>query len=236
MFTGTLRYNIEYPMRIRGMNAAERAGKTKELLEQVQLLPLAQAPAHKLSGGETQRAGIARALATGATVLLFDEPTANIDRRSRTEFMELIRSLGKDSRLSLLIATHDADLAARLCPRSVHLDNGRLVDRHVLSDGGYAWPTRLARRGETWIATAPLEARAHTSYTVYGITELAAGIGLRLAAVNPPFPSEAALLDLLLVAEDCRAQARHLALGASVSIVRSDADAGQAATTRAVVL
>ena len=66
MFTGTLTYNIEYPMKIKGVRGKERKAKVEEFLEVVGLAHLAKAPAQKLSGGEAQRASIARALAAGA--------------------------------------------------------------------------------------------------------------------------------------------------------------------------
>lgn len=127
MFTGTLLYNIEYPMRIRGMEASARRRKALELLEKVGLLNLASAPAHRLSGGEAQRASLARALAAGAEVLLLDEPTANLDRAARESLLLLIEKLWQEQKLSIIIATHDHNLETELCQKLIHLRDGRIL-------------------------------------------------------------------------------------------------------------
>ncbi len=127
MFTGTVLYNVEYPMRLKGISRQLSREKAYDLLRQVNLFDLAKAPAHRLSGGETQRAAIARALATGARVLLFDEPTASVDARSRLEFIELMHKLTETGMFSIIIATHDIELAEAVCPLRVHLNNGRIV-------------------------------------------------------------------------------------------------------------
>lgn len=130
MFTGSLLYNIEYPMRLKGTPVKERRSRALALLERVGLLRLAKAPAHRLSGGEAQRASIARALAAGAEVLLFDEPTASVDFRSRGEIITLIRTLNSERGLSIIVTTHDAALAAALCRERIILFDGRIVPEY----------------------------------------------------------------------------------------------------------
>ncbi|MDR2945998.1 MAG: ATP-binding cassette domain-containing protein [Candidatus Adiutrix sp.] len=130
MFTGSLRYNIEYPMRLRGVPAAQRRRRSNELLEQVGLLELAEAPARRLSGGEAQRASLARALAAQAEVLLLDEPTANVDAASRSGLVTLIEDLWRDRGLSMIITTHDHSLEAELCQNRIYLGDGKLVSLH----------------------------------------------------------------------------------------------------------
>ena len=127
MFTGTLQYNIEYPMRLKRINKADYQKRAAELLEIVGLKHLAQAPAHRLSGGEAQRASTARALAAGAEVILFDEPTASVDYKSRQEIINLIKQLKSNHHLSILITTHDADFAQQLCDRHIYLHEGELA-------------------------------------------------------------------------------------------------------------
>lgn len=127
MFTGTLLYNIEYPMRLKGMAGRERRAKALELLKTVDLARLAASPAHRLSGGEAQRASIARALAAGAEVILFDEPTASVDFRSRSEILHLIRELNEKRGLSVIVTTHDAYLAEELCRERIVLFDGKIV-------------------------------------------------------------------------------------------------------------
>lgn len=127
MFTGSLRYNIEYPMRIRGIESARRRRRSEELLDKVGLLDLADAPARRLSGGEAQRASLARALAAQAEVLLLDEPTANVDAASRQGLVALIEDLWRDQKLSIIVTTHDHSLEAELCQERIYLNDGKLV-------------------------------------------------------------------------------------------------------------
>lgn len=126
MFTGSLLYNVEYPMRLKRINRHERRDRALSLLRDVGLESLAAAPARRLSGGEAQRGSIARALAAGAEVILFDEPTANVDFRSRCELIELIRTLHAERGLSILVTTHDPYLADALCQTKITLFDGRL--------------------------------------------------------------------------------------------------------------
>lgn len=121
MFTGSLRYNIEYPMRLKGTPRRERRERALALPRDVGLAELAEAPARRLSGGEAQRGSVARALAAGAEVILFDEPTASVDSRSRRELMDLIARIHRERGLSIVIATHDLSLAEELCGESVRL-------------------------------------------------------------------------------------------------------------------
>lgn len=127
MFTGSVAYNIAYPMRIKGVPAKLRKERIEELLDIVGLGHLAKAPAQKLSGGEAQRASIARALAAGAEVILFDEPTASVDFTARGEIIRLIRMLHEKRNLSLIVTTHDRSLARELCSRYITLFDGRLL-------------------------------------------------------------------------------------------------------------
>lgn len=126
MFTGSVRYNIEYPMRIRGLDAARRRRLSEELLARVGLSDLAAAPARRLSGGEAQRASLARALAAQAEVLLLDEPTANVDASSRQGLVKLIEELWQEQKLSIIITTHDLSLEAELCQKRIYLSDGKL--------------------------------------------------------------------------------------------------------------
>ncbi len=167
MFTGSLRYNIEYPMRIRGLEAAARRRRSMALLERVGLADLAEAPAHRLSGGEAQRASLARALAAGAKVLLLDEPTANVDVASRQGLIDLIGKLWRDQKLSIVITTHDHGLEAELCQKRLHLRDGKLVavDEAVIHQAA------LSRQGGRVLVEMPKEAGAFSGALI--IKELA---------------------------------------------------------------
>lgn len=140
LFTGSLLYNIEYPMRLKKVPRAERQKRAMGLLDSVGLAHLADAPAHRLSGGEAQRASIARALAAGAEVLLFDEPTGNVDFRSRAEIIALIRDLWRERGLSIVVTTHDFDLAAELCQERINLFDGKVVSAYPCREPTFGIP------------------------------------------------------------------------------------------------
>jgi ABC-type multidrug transport system ATPase subunit len=221
MFTGSLLYNVTYPMMLRKVSTAERNKKALEYLELVNLAHLASSPAHRLSGGESQRASIARAMAAGAEVILFDEPTANVDEKSQGEFILLARDLWQNRGLSLLVTTHNANLAATLCHKQIFLVEGHLVRQHMLPGGHVAWPGKLVRPdnrpdGRT-LATVQSEALAQASagmeeLLLQGIVELAAGIVLYLEAPT------GRVIEILLADEGSREVARALSLGSKINL------------------
>lgn len=135
MLTGSLLYNVEFPLALKKVKKLERRTRAMELLKLVRLESLARSPAPNLSGGEAQRGSIARALAAGAEVILFDEPTASVDFRSRGEIIELIQMLNQEHALSVIVTSHDADLASRLCHRHISLFDGKLVSEVSQADG-----------------------------------------------------------------------------------------------------
>jgi putative ABC transport system ATP-binding protein len=104
--------NAMMPMELLNPNEKQRVEKTQKLLERVGIDQTRQArrPA-KLSGGEQQRVAIARALANNPPIILADEPTGNLDSKNGKRIVELLRGLTKDGK-TVLIATHDADIAA----------------------------------------------------------------------------------------------------------------------------
>ena len=121
-----------------------------EALGRCAVADLAGRRVDELSGGELQRARIARALAQEAPILLLDEPTAGLDLRYRMELFHLLRELRADG-LALLVVTHELNLAARFADRLLLLDRGReraagaprdVLRRETLEDV-YEWPVRL---------------------------------------------------------------------------------------------
>ena len=191
MFTGTLAYNIEYPMKIKGVRGKERKAKVLEFLDVVGLSHLAKAPAQKLSGGEAQRASIARALAAGAEVILFDEPTASVDFRARGEIIRLIRMLHEERGLSLIVTTHDRSLAVELCSRFITLFDGKLVpelseEASLFRQGEIIFPATLRQTGDALAVTLARSSAVsqNSKARVYGMDLVGSGMQLRLAMDN----------------------------------------------------
>jgi putative ABC transport system ATP-binding protein len=122
----TVRENVELPRLLDDRrDAAQRAG---ELLDRVDLARRRDAHPYELSGGEMQRAAIARALVTGARLLLADEPTGNLDSRHGGEVLALIDEIRRERGVTVILATH-SDAAARRADRVVELKDGRLSSR-----------------------------------------------------------------------------------------------------------
>jgi len=118
--------NVEYPLLLAGTPARERRVRVSDMLERVGLLDRGDHRPNKLSGGQRQRVAIARALVSRPVLVLADEPTANLDSRTGTEILHLMRQLSLESGVTFIFSTHD--------PRI--LDN---ADRVVeLEDGGIA--------------------------------------------------------------------------------------------------
>jgi len=126
LFHTTLRHNLEYGLKCRGLPAPERARRVAEALEWSGLTECLQTPPAKLSGGEKQRAALARARVLEPDLLLLDEPTANLDQTARQHTIELISRLA-GGRTSVLIACHDQELIRLPGMRVMRLEDGRLT-------------------------------------------------------------------------------------------------------------
>ena len=122
--------NVELPLIYRGAPAAERHAAARAALAQVGLAGREKNTPGELSGGQQQRVAIARAIVTEPTVLLADEPTGNLDTRTSMEIMELISGLNRDHGITVLMVTHEPDMA-EFARRVV-----RFVDGRVESDTG----------------------------------------------------------------------------------------------------
>ena len=102
--------NVEYPLLLVGMPAAERRRRTMAMLDAVGLAPQAQRPPNELSGGQKQRVAIARALVKQPQLVLADEPTANLDSANGAAIISLMRRVQADSHTTFIFATHDPQL------------------------------------------------------------------------------------------------------------------------------
>lgn len=119
--------NVELPLLLLKMSGAERKRRAQVALDVVGLSHRAGHYPRQLSGGEQQRTGIARAIVTDPTLLLCDEPTGDLDRKSGDEILDLLVALNREQGKTIVMVTHDS-LAAARATRTLHLDKGRLVD------------------------------------------------------------------------------------------------------------
>jgi putative ABC transport system ATP-binding protein len=117
--------NVELPLLYRGESAARRHAAARAALAQVGLDGWESHTPGELSGGQQQRVAIARAIVTQPTVLLADEPTGNLDSERSAEIMVLLRGLNEQHGITVLMVTHEPDMAA-FARRIVHFKDGRI--------------------------------------------------------------------------------------------------------------
>ena len=117
--------NVAMPLRIRGMSGSEAGKKAGQWLQRVGLADRTSHRTGELSGGEQQRAALARALIADPKVLMADEPTGSLDERNGDLVAELVQQLHRECHVTTVLVTHNMGLAQR-CDRVLRLENGRL--------------------------------------------------------------------------------------------------------------
>jgi putative spermidine/putrescine transport system ATP-binding protein len=123
----TVQENVEFPLRMRGMAAANRRRRAGEMLEKVGLAPFAGRRPRELSGGQQQRVALARALVFDPRALLLDEPLGALDRRLRESLQIEIKDIQRRLGISVLLVTHDQDEAMMMSDRIAVMRDGRIV-------------------------------------------------------------------------------------------------------------
>jgi putative ABC transport system ATP-binding protein len=123
----TAQKNVELPLLLTDMGAAERAHRAAVALELVGLGDRAKHKPNELSGGQQQRVAIARALVSDPLLLICDEPTGDLDRKTADEVLTLLQELNREFGKTIVMVTHDPK-AADYAKHTVHLDKGTLVD------------------------------------------------------------------------------------------------------------
>ncbi|CAM5303506.1 methionine import ATP-binding protein MetN [Streptomyces diastaticus subsp. diastaticus] len=126
--TRTVQDNVELPLEILGHSGAARSRKALELLELVGLADKARAYPAQLSGGQKQRVGIARALAGDPKVLLSDEATSALDPETTRSILQLLRDLGQQLGLTVLLITHEMDVVKSICDSAALMERGRIIE------------------------------------------------------------------------------------------------------------
>src|SRR6266403_1471620 len=123
----TLEENVELPLRLAEVDRGERAGRVREALERVRLEKRLTHRPSELSGGEQQRAALARALVNCPTLLLADEPTGNLDSATGESIMVLVRKIQQSLGMTIVLVTHERPLAERFADRIVSVADGKLA-------------------------------------------------------------------------------------------------------------
>ena len=122
------RENVEFVMQVQGVPAAERRGKSLEILEEVGLQGLEDRLPSEMSGGQQQRVAVARAIVSNPALVLADEPTANLDSKTADELIDLFKHLNEHHGTTFIIATHDQRVMA-YAKRLVRMLDGRIVEQ-----------------------------------------------------------------------------------------------------------
>ena len=131
----TLAENVELPLRFAEVDRHKRDGLAREALTRVGLEARMNHRPSELSGGEQQRAALARALINRPQLLLADEPTGNLDSRTGTEIMNMVRDFNRQLGMMIVMVTHERALAERYAERLVFMADGKVVAEELNSTG-----------------------------------------------------------------------------------------------------
>lgn len=141
----TVLQNVTLPLRIRGLNKAERRARGLELLEIVGLSEYADRYPSQLSGGQQQRVSIARALADRPHILLCDEATSALDTLTTNSILKLLRDINRKLGVTIVVITHSMSVVEKICNRVAVID-----ENHILEQGNteeiFAEPKHLVTR------------------------------------------------------------------------------------------
>jgi len=124
----TAERNVELPLLLTGLSASERRKSVAVALEVVGLTDRARHKPSELSGGQEQRVAIARALVSDPTILICDEPTGDLDRKTADEILGLLQVLNREHGKTIVMVTHDPK-AAEFARRTLHLEKGQLLEQ-----------------------------------------------------------------------------------------------------------
>jgi putative ABC transport system ATP-binding protein len=122
--------NVEFPLLLMKVPKQERRDRVLTMLDRVGLGDRVKHKTEELSGGQRQRVAIARALVTNPSIILSDEPTANLDSKTGTAIIDLMQKLNEEEQVTLVFATHDESIVSR-AKRVVHILDGEVMNGHT---------------------------------------------------------------------------------------------------------
>ena len=128
LFSATVRNNIAYGLHAAGLHAKEIRHRVRAAIEEANLTNVADKHGRRLSGGEAQRAVLARALVLETPIVLLDEPTNSLDDASRPILRSLLHKANKTRGTTIVIATHDTSFVSSLTERIVRLEAGKILE------------------------------------------------------------------------------------------------------------
>jgi putative ABC transport system ATP-binding protein len=128
----TAQRNVELPLLLTRLSAAQRKANALTALTLVGIADRAKHKPNELSGGQAQRVAIARALVADPTLLVCDEPTGDLDRKSADDVLNLLKMLNRDHGKSIVMVTHDPK-AAEFAGRQLHMDKGALLEADIVA-------------------------------------------------------------------------------------------------------
>ncbi len=171
LFTTSVYRNLEFGLKLRKVERPERERVIDEVLDLVDMTSFKHEPAHTLSGGETQRIALARALALSPKVFLCDEPTASVDIENQAAIIALLKEINETKKITIVFTTHDRLLAAGLAHQTLVLNKGRLVSTSYENtfpckiEPVSGKQVRCQLPGNTWIflSSSALQSGASTS-------------------------------------------------------------------------
>ena len=127
LFTSTVYKNVEFGLKIRRIPQKKREIIIEETLDLVGMRNFAKAQAHKLSGGETHRIALARALAVSPNILLCDEPTSNLDMENQVAIINTLRQINEQKKITIIFTTHYKHQVSSLAHHTFFLNHGKLT-------------------------------------------------------------------------------------------------------------
>ncbi len=123
----TLEENVELPLRLAEVERSERSGRVRDAVDRVRLSTRLSHRPSEMSGGEQQRAALARALVNKPSILLADEPTGNLDSATGDEIMLLLREINETLGMTIVMVTHEQPRAERFAHRLIHMGDGKVL-------------------------------------------------------------------------------------------------------------